>query len=147
MSLSEAPSFGTSVFNYKVNSEGSTNYLNLSREIMKNQTLTKQKSLGKKMPQILKDTEERLALDQTTHERNLDDYKTFSLKDKNFEKLIGWTRNEVIDQLGLVYNDIHSDVWMYHINDKVSLFKKNYLYLYFVKNKVNRIILKLKKIN
>ena len=72
MSLSEAPSFGTSVFNYKVNSEGSTNYLNLSREIMKNQTLTKQKSLGKKMPQILKDTEERLALDQTTHERNLD---------------------------------------------------------------------------
>lgn len=91
------------------------------------------------MPQILKDTEERLALDQTTHERNLDDYKTFSLKDKNFEKLIGWTRNEVIDQLGLVYNDIHSDVWMYHINDKVSLFKKNYLYLYFVKNKVNQI--------
>ena len=106
---------------------------------MKNQTLTKQKSLGKKMPQILKDTEERLALEQTAHERNLDDYKTFSLKDKNFEKLIGWTRNEVIDQLGLVYNDIHSDVWMYHINDKVSLFKKNYLYLYFVKNKVNQI--------
>ena len=48
VSLSEAPSFGTSVFDYKMNSEGSTNYLNLSREIMKNQTLTKQKSLGKK---------------------------------------------------------------------------------------------------
>jgi len=139
VSLSEAPSFGTSIFNYKVNSEGSTNYLNLSREIIKNQTLTKQKSIGKKMPQILRDTEESLSLSQTTKERNLEDYKTFSLNDKNFEKLIDWTRNEVIDQLGLVYNDIHSDVWMYHINDKISLFKKNYLYIFFNKNKVNQI--------
>ncbi|AOR27211.1 chromosome partitioning protein ParA [Formosa sp. Hel1_33_131] len=142
VSLSEAPSFGTSVFDYKMNSEGSTNYLNLSREIMKNQTSSKQKSLGKKIPQILKDTEETILLDPSVKERNLENYKTFSLKDKNFDKLIGCTKKEVIVQLGLVYNDLHSDIWMYHITDKVSLIKKNYLYIYFDKNKVNLIKLR-----
>ena len=142
VSLSEAPSFGTSVFDYKVSSEGSTNYLNLSREIMKNQTLTKQKSLGKKIPQILKETEETILLDPTVKERNLNNFKTFSLKDKNFDKLNGCTRKEIIEHLGLVYNDIHSDVWMYHISNKVSLIKKNYLYIYFDKNKVHHIKLR-----
>ncbi len=142
VSLSEAPSFGTSVFDYKMNSEGSTNYLNLSREIMKNQTSSKQKSLGKKIPQILKDTEETILQSPNIEERNLDNFKTFSLKDKNFDKLIGYTKEEIIAQLGLVYNDLYSDIWMYHITDKVSLIKKNYLYLYFDKNKVNLIKLR-----
>lgn len=142
VSLSEAPSFGTSVFDYKMNSEGSTNYLNLSREIMKNQSPTKQKSLGKKIPQILKETEETILSDSSTKERNLDDFKTFSLIDKNFKKLHGSTKKEVITQLGLAYNDIHSDVWMYHITDKVSLIRKNFLYIYFGKNKVNQIKLR-----
>jgi len=142
VSLSEAPSFGTSVFDYKMNSEGSTNYLNLSREIMKNQTSSKQKSLGKKIPQILKDTEETILLDPSVKERDLENYKTFSLKDKNFDKLIGCTKKEVIVQLGLVYNDLYSDIWMYHIKDKVSLIKKNFLYVYFDKNKVNLIKLR-----
>ena len=48
ISLSEAPSFGVSVLNYKINSEGSSNYLNLSREIMNNQTSKKRKFLAKK---------------------------------------------------------------------------------------------------
>ena len=48
VSLSEAPSFGTSVFNYKINCEGATNYLNLSQEIMNKKTSIKQSSLGKK---------------------------------------------------------------------------------------------------
>ena len=142
VSLSEAPSFGTSVFDYKVNSEGSNNYLNLSREIMKNQTLTKQKSLGKKIPQIMKETEETILLDPSVKERDLENFKTFSLKAKNFDKLIGCTKNEVIAQLGLVYNDIHSDVWMYHITDKVSLIKKNYLYVYFNRKIVSHIKLR-----
>ena len=39
VSLSEAPSFGTSVFDYKASKcEGATNYLNLSREIMNKTT-------------------------------------------------------------------------------------------------------------
>lgn len=61
-SISEAPSFGMSVLNYKINSEGSSNYLNLSREIMNNQTSKRQKSLAKKIPEILKDNEEDIQI-------------------------------------------------------------------------------------
>lgn len=142
ISLSEAPSFGTSVFDYKASSEGSTNYLNLSREIMKNQSLKKRTSLGKELHQILRDTNENVSFSPTFKERNLDTFKPFSFKDKNFKKLLGNTKDEVISQLGLVYNDLHSDVWMYRISEKISLFKKNYLYLYFDKNKVKHIQLR-----
>jgi len=69
-------------------------------------------------------------------------FKPFSFKDKNFKKLLGNTKDEVISQLGLVYNDLHSDVWMYRISEKISLFKKKYLYLYFDKNKVKHIQLR-----
>jgi len=144
-SLSEAPSFGTSVLDYKFTSEGSTNYLNLSREIMKNQSPTKQEILGKKIPQILQETKEEVLLTSNStlqKERNLDNYKSFSLVDKNFTKLIGSTKNEVILLLGLVYNDIHSDVWMYRISERKSVFRKNYLYLYFEKNNVKHIQLR-----
>ena len=142
VSLSEASSFGTSIFDYKINSEGSTNYLNLSREIMNNQTSNKQKHLGKKISQILKDTKEEISIMSTAKERDLDNLKIFSLKDENYEKLIGCTKKEIIVQLGLVYNDIHSNRWMYHITNKVSLFQKNYLYIYFYKNKVIQIKLR-----
>ena len=136
VNLSEAPSFGTSIFNYKISSEGSTNYLNLSQEIMNNQTLNKQKNLGKKISQILKDTQEENLITSTAKERNIDNLKEFSLKKKNYNKLIDCTKKEVINNLGLEYNDIHSNRWMYHITNKVSLFQKNYLYIYFYKNKV-----------
>ena len=147
ISLSEAPSFGTSVLDYKVSSEGSTNYLNLSREIMKNQSLDKQTSLGKKMFQIMKETEETILLDPCIEDRNLDHFKVFSLGDENFDKLYGCTKKEVSDQLGLVYNDIHTDLWMYRIRNKTSLFRKNFLYVYFDKNKVNLIKLRRFKFN
>ena len=47
------------------------------------------------------------------------------------------SKNKVISQLGLVYNDLHSDVWMYRISYKTRLFRKNFLYIYFNKNKVD----------
>ena len=80
VNLSEAPSFGTSIFNYKISSEGSTNYLNLSQEIMNNQTLNKQKNLGKKISQILKDTQDENLITSTAKERSIDNLKEFSLK-------------------------------------------------------------------
>ena len=43
VSLGEAPSFGTNIFEYKVTSEGSENYLKLSNEIISNQTNMKKK--------------------------------------------------------------------------------------------------------
>ncbi len=147
VSLSEASSYGTSVFDYKVSSVGSTNYLNLCREIMKNQTLVKQKPLGKKIPQIMKETEEAVLLDPLTKERNLDNFKPFAFKDQNFEMLRGCTKNEIITNLGLVYNDLHSDIWMYRISNKLSLFKKNYLYIYFYKNKVKHLKLRRLKLS
>ena len=136
VNLSEAPSFGTSIFNYKISSEGSTNYLNLSQEIMNNQTSNKQKHLGKKISQILKDTQDENLITSTAKERSIENLKEFSLKKKNYNKLIDCTKKEVINNLGLEYNDIHSNRWMYHITNKVSLFQKNYLYIYFYKKKV-----------
>ena len=141
-SLSEAPSYGMSVLNYKINSEGSSNYLNLSREIMNNQTSKKRKSLGKKMPQILEEVEDNISIISTTKERDLSHFRAISIKDENYDKLIGYTKKEVIINLGLEYNDIHSNRWMYYLTDKVSLFKKNYLYLFFFKNKVIQIKLR-----
>ena len=44
---------------------------------MKNQTSNKQKSLGKKIPQILKDTEEDISIESLYKERNLDNLKVF----------------------------------------------------------------------
>ncbi|MBN97257.1 MAG: hypothetical protein CMC56_05040 [Flavobacteriaceae bacterium] len=64
-------------------------------------------------------------------------------KDKlNYEYLKGKTKEETIELLGLCYNDIHTDVWMYRISYQVSFFRKNYLYLYFAKNRIHGIELK-----
>ena len=59
VSLSEAPSFGTNIFDYKIESEGSENYLNLSREIMSNNNSMKKTNviLGKTIQQVLDNTE------------------------------------------------------------------------------------------
>ena len=142
ISLSEAPSFGTSILDYKVTSEGSTDYLKLSQEIMKKQALKQHNPLGKKIPQILQDTNEEISFLDTQKERNLEHYKTFTLDHKNFKKLLGCTKKEVIALLGLVYNDIHSNIWMYRISEKTSMFRKNFLYIYFEKNTVKHIQLK-----
>ena len=142
ISLSEAPSFGTSILDCNVTSEGSTDYLKLSQEIMKKQALKQHNPLGKKIPQILQDTNEEISFLDPQKERNLEYYKPFKLDNKNFKKLIGCTKKEVIVLLGLVYNDIQSNIWMYRISEKTSMFRKNFLYIYFEKNTVKHIQLK-----
>lgn len=142
ISLSEASSFGSSILDYNVTSEGSTDYLNLSQEIMKKRALKQQSPLGKKIPQILQDTKEEISFLDPQKERNLEYYKPFKLENKNFKKLIGCTKKEVIVLLGPVYNDIHSNIWMYRISEKTSMFRKNFLYIYFEKNTVKHIQLK-----
>jgi hypothetical protein len=57
----------------------------------------------------------------------------------NYLSLKGKTKQEVINTIGLLFNDIHADVWMYRISYQASLFRKNYLYLYFVNNSVHGI--------
>ena len=49
------------------------------------------------------------------------------------------TKKEVIDTIGLLYNDIHADVWIYRISYQASLFRKNYVYLYFINNRLHGI--------
>lgn len=60
----------------------------------------------------------------------------------NYQSLKLMNKKEVIDTIGLLYNDIHADVWMYRISYQASLFRKNYLYLYFNNNRVHGIELK-----
>ena len=60
----------------------------------------------------------------------------------NYQSLKLMNKKEVIDTIGLLYNDIHADVWMYRISYQASLFRKNYLYLYFINNRVHGIELK-----
>jgi len=65
ISLSEAPGYGFSVLSYNINSEGSTNYLNLSREIIKNQMIMKTNFMPKKLPEIINDNNEDLIFTQS----------------------------------------------------------------------------------
>ena len=58
----------------------------------------------------------------------------------NYQSLKLMNKKEVIDTIGLLYNDIHADVWMYRISYQASLFRKNYLY--FINNRVHGIELK-----
>ena len=48
--LGEAPSFGQTIIMHDVNSKGSVNYLNLAREILQKNNLTKIKEADKKIP-------------------------------------------------------------------------------------------------
>jgi hypothetical protein len=64
---------------------------------------------------------------------------THSKQKINYLSLKGKTKQEVINTIGLLFNDIHADVWMYRISYQASLFRKNYLYLYFVNNRVHGI--------
>src|SRR3954467_12713961 len=48
--LGEAPSFGQTIIMHDATSKGSVNYLNLAREILQKNNLTKMKSIEKKIP-------------------------------------------------------------------------------------------------
>ena len=51
-------------------------------------------------------------------------------------------KKEIIKSLGLVYNDIYSDTWMYRIHGRATVFRKNFPYLYFVDNHVESLELR-----
>jgi len=137
ISLSEAPSFGTNIFEYKIESEGSNNYLNLSREIITNHNAMGKTDiiLGKTIQQVLENNE-TIALEKSKHKKHLHHFEPFDIKKKNYNKLKGMHKKEIINSLGLVYNDIYSDIWMYRVPGRTTVFRKNYLYLYFVDNRV-----------
>lgn len=145
VSLSEAPSFGTNIFDYKIESEGSDDYLNLSRELLTNRNAMKKTNqiLGKNIHQIMDDNSETATLKKMPERKNhLKHFEPFDLKKKNYNKLKGLTKEEVIKSLGLIYNDIHSDTWMYRVSDRATVFRKNFLYLSFANNRVHGVELR-----
>ena len=138
ISLSEAPSFGTNIFDYKIESEGSNNYLNLSREIITNyNTMEKTNIILRKSIQHVLENNETIALEKSRHKKHLHHFEPFDIKKKNYDKIKGMHKKEIIKSLGLVYNDIHSNVWMYRVPGRATVFRKNYLYLFFVDNHVD----------
>ena len=144
VSLGEAPNFGTNIFEYQISSEGSKNYLNLANEIISNQnTMNKTKTvLGTNIQDIIKNNAESLKMLETKRAKHLNHFDNFTKTSKDYVKLKGLSKQEVIDIFGLTYNDIHSNLWMYRISDKTSVFRKNYLYLKFNKGTVRKIELK-----
>ncbi|MBB3123353.1 hypothetical protein FHS04_000850 [Mesoflavibacter sabulilitoris] len=66
------------------------------------------------------------------------DFNSINLPISNFNELIGLTKNELTQKLGISYNDIHCNVWMYYLYPKRILTKKNCLYLLFKKGKVEK---------
>ena len=135
--LTEAPSYGKSIISYDENCIGATNYLNLANEIIIKNTSDMseiEKGLGKKLSEILKeDLVEDIDFIVNLKEKPKLKQKT---KTNNFDTLMNKTKNQVVNKLGLVYNDKNSNVWMYRLSENFNIFKKNYLYIYFNEDRV-----------
>ena len=102
ISLSEAPSFGTNIFDYKIESEGSNNYLNLSREIITNyNTMEKTNIILRKSIQYVLERNETVILEKSKHKRHLHHFEPFDIKKKNYDKLRGMHKKEIIKVLDL----------------------------------------------
>ncbi len=136
--LSEAPSHGKSIIHFDINSKGATNYLNLASELIyknDNTAEMRAKSLGKDLQEILDQTE----MDDLDFILNLNARKNDAIlaqDSSKYEHIIGLSKEELKEVRGLAFNDVFSDVWMYRLDNKGKLFKKNYLYLYFLNDKV-----------
>jgi len=100
ISLSEAPSFGPNIFDYKIESDGSNNYLNLSREIITNHNTMEKTNiiLGKTIQQVLENNG-RLTLEKSKHKKHLNHFEPFDIKKKNYDKLKGMYKKEIIKSL------------------------------------------------
>lgn len=59
------------------------------------------------------------------------DLASSDLPFNSFKEFIGLTKKQLKEKVGFSYNDIHSNVWMYHLYPDVKITKPNYLYLIF----------------
>ena len=91
--------------------------------------------LGKTIRHVLENNE-IITLEKSKHKKHLHHFEPFDIKKRNFDKLKGMHKKEIIKNLGLVYNEIYSDIWMYRVPGRATVFRKNFLYLYFVDNHV-----------
>lgn len=146
--LSEAPSHGKSINDYSNTSIGAINYLNLANEICIKNNIdmsNDSKNLGKPLSEILnedviKDIDFIVNINKNKSKGNT--YKAL-----DFNNLIGHHKDDIGEQLGMLFNDPNSNIWMYRLNEKFNFLKKNYLYLYFKNRKVIHVELKVFKQN
>ncbi len=82
------------------------------------------------------ESNETVTLEKSKHKKHLNHFEPFDIKKKNYDKLKGMHKKEIIKSLGLVYNDIYSNVCMYRVPVRATVYRKNYLYLFFVDNHV-----------
>jgi len=64
----------------------------------------------------------------------------------NYKSLIGLSKLEIKEKLGLFYNDINTNRWMYRLRNRFKITKKNYLYFYFSNDHLRHYTLKRFKI-
>lgn len=147
--LSQAPSFGKSIFQYEISSVGANDYLQFANEIIKRNTVLE---TSKEIPTILEE-EERMfnkkILSKSLEAQNKIKISTpkiikrltnFEKKEENiffsddFSNLVGLNKSEIKNKLGLSENKMNSDIWIYTRKNENNFFKKKYLYLYFTNN-------------
>ncbi|NHN26262.1 ParA family protein [Flavobacterium jejuense] len=139
--VSEAQSHRKTLIDYDASSKGALNYLSLATEIIENNKNDEMNndSLGRNLNQILEEAKnendlstifERLPINKENKDSNY--------ISKNYEKLIGLSKKDIKSIFSESFNDFYSDVWVFRINEKISYFKKNYLYIHFTNQKVEK---------
>lgn len=148
ISLAEAASKGLPIIKYNASSTGAIKYLELAAEIIsKNNNKIIDPDLITHIDKYNHENED--LIEDTNFILEIKQYKT-SLdpnSDNKYTSLVGITKLDVKARMGLNYNDINSDVWMFRISPKFNFFDKNYLYIIFKNGKVAFHTLKRFKLN
>ncbi|WP_445457269.1 ParA family protein [Flavobacterium sp. HNIBRBA15423] len=139
--ISEAQSHRKAVIDFDASSRGAINYLSLATEIIENNKTDEMNndSLGKSLHKILEDTTKEKDLTTIFEKLPINkDKNSANYFSENYEKLIGLSKKDIITIFTDSYNDVYSDVWVFRIRERTSFFKKNYLYIHFYNQRVDR---------
>nr|WP_321411295.1 ParA family protein [uncultured Allomuricauda sp.] len=132
--LAEASALGKSVIEHDPSSSGANNYLQLAHEMV-GRNLT----INSHFSELLSEIVDENSIHNVEFLLQLESiFKLKGMKHRTgeYDDLIGMSKHRVKEKLGLLYNDMNCDVWMYRITKELRLLKKNYLYLIFKDGKV-----------
>ncbi len=139
--ISEAQSHSKTVIDYDASSKGALNYLSLATEIIENNKIEEMNndSLGRNLNQILEDTKKENDLSTIFEKLPINkEKKLTNYFSKNYEKLIGLSKKDINSIFPDSLNDEYSNVWVFRIREQTSFFRKNYLYIHFENQKVEK---------
>ena len=141
VTISEAQSHRKTTIEYDAASKGALNYLSLATEIIDNNKYDAMNndSLGRNLNQILNDAKKESDLSTIFERLPINkEKKNSNYIAKNYEKLIGLSKKDINNIFSDSFNDFYSDVWVFRIHEKISFFRKNYLYIHFADHKVEK---------